>query len=283
MHQYRNILVALLCLLPALTLTAGGKWQRWDHCKLLNSKYMDGDSFHVQRTPRSTYIIRLYFVDCPESDKRYPARIKEQAEYFGITPEETLRIGKKATEFTKRALKNGFTVHTRKEKSFGASKKPRYYGFIEYDNHFLAETLVSNGLARIHGIQRDRPDGTKISRVYSRLKKLQKNARQNGRGAWKYNLARDRKSRVLQPPFEPGTIITTQRRIPVYTAGKPYKFKGLLCAGAKITLIETTDGRHITVSFDVDGKPVTAVCLRRDLNLKYSLNPRQTSPVGEQD
>ena len=56
-------------------------------CHYLIKRANDGDSFHVSVNGKE-YIFRLYFVDTPEVDTEFPQRVKEQARYFGITPEQ---------------------------------------------------------------------------------------------------------------------------------------------------------------------------------------------------
>jgi endonuclease YncB( thermonuclease family) len=41
----------------------------------------DGDSFRVH-CPEKEFIVRLYFVDAPETNLRCPDRAREQAEYL---------------------------------------------------------------------------------------------------------------------------------------------------------------------------------------------------------
>ncbi|NKB25345.1 MAG: hypothetical protein GKR87_13405 [Kiritimatiellae bacterium] len=61
----------------------------------------DGDSFKVRQEDGSyTYIVRLYFVDTPESDRLIEERVTQQAVYWGRIPEvEVIKLGKQATKF----------------------------------------------------------------------------------------------------------------------------------------------------------------------------------------
>jgi endonuclease YncB( thermonuclease family) len=266
LHVLIAIGAALFCLAEAFA----ADWQTWKDCTLLGDEYMDGDSFHVKRGPRSEYIIRLYFVDCPESDNRFPDRVGEQAEYFGISSKDALKSGETATDFTRKILKRGFTVHTRKDKSFSASSKPRYYGFIELpDGRFLSEELVRQGLARIYGKPSERPDGKGRATIYRRLEKLEQEAKERKLGAWKYNddISRSAKVKISEPGFEPGRQITTTRTISIYTLDKPHRFRGLLRDGAVLTLHELRDNQYVLVSFDNGGKEERGLCLRRELDM----------------
>ena len=82
------------------------QWIKLEDCRLIDDEYMDGDSFHV-RYDREDYIIRLYYVDAPETDTALADRIAEQAEYWGIEPDEIPRLGEKARRFTEQQLRRG--------------------------------------------------------------------------------------------------------------------------------------------------------------------------------
>lgn len=255
---------------PTIRLHAKGDWQTWNDCELLEEKYMDGDSFYVQRSPRSVYILRLYFVDCPESDNRFPDRVAEQAEYFGIEPDEALECGETATEFTRKALEDGFTVHTRKQKSYSASSKPRYYAFIEYgEGKHLAEELVRNGLARIYGKPSDRPDGKSERAIFGKLGRLKDEAKAQKAGAWRYNpeIERDSKYKLMDPDSHAGKQLTTEKTLAIFTYQKPHKFRGLLRGEAEIELGENLGQQYIAIKFESKGKTIEAACQRRDLDL----------------
>ena len=61
---------------------AKGKEKDWitlDQCQLIPNKANDGDSFHVQANDNE-YLVRLYFVDAPETASIGPARLIEQAQ-----------------------------------------------------------------------------------------------------------------------------------------------------------------------------------------------------------
>jgi hypothetical protein len=89
------------------------KWEVLDGCRLLTNALLDGDSFHVVHQERE-YIFRLYFVDAPVSDDSLKDRIQDQAEYFGIAPDEVPRAGLLAARFTREKLSGrDFTMLTR--------------------------------------------------------------------------------------------------------------------------------------------------------------------------
>lgn len=177
MKRWLTIL-SLLCLLtpPA---QAAKPWQTLEDCTLVESWRNDGDSFKIHWNG-GELTIRLYFADTPESDYRYMDRTKAQADYFGITEDQAVEVGKMAKEFTKDALKDGFSVRTRWQGVFGGQKAMRKYGIVSVGGQDLAEMLVANGLARIHGMG----IGGKTWEEVERLKGLEAEAKAEGRGAW---------------------------------------------------------------------------------------------------
>src|ERR1043166_4831245 len=78
---------------------AASAWQTLPNCKLLPNPANDGDSFHV-RCDGKEYIFRLYFVDTPEAEDSLPERVAEQASYWNISTEDTIKLGKSAAQFT---------------------------------------------------------------------------------------------------------------------------------------------------------------------------------------
>ena len=160
-------------------------WEVIKSCRLMDNASNDGDSFHVKADGQER-IFRLYLVDSPESDGggRVAERVKEQAELFGITEEESLEMGKKAAAFTRSVLSRPFKVTTRGQNAMGASKLPREYAFIETaDGDDLGEMLVSRGLARSFG-QAAAPAGKSVSTLRSKYDRLEAKARRERVGAW---------------------------------------------------------------------------------------------------
>lgn len=154
-------------------------WQTLTDYVIIEIKSNDGDSFHV-RWNGTEFIFRIYFADCPEADARFPDRVAAQAVYFGITPEQAIAVGKEATMFTRRFLEQPFSVKTRWQNALGSSRLHRNYGFVQVHGRGLAELLVSNGLARIHGVG---VSGLTASEV-ERLRTLEAQAKAKKRGAW---------------------------------------------------------------------------------------------------
>lgn len=130
----------------------------------VEAPYNDGDSFQVAFAG-SNHVVRLYFVDCPEStagDESDQRRILEQKRYFGISEgPEMVRMGKEAAARTRALLKDRpFTVHTAMARAPGRSGKPRIYVMITLeDGRDLAQVLVDEGLARNSGTRRATPTG----------------------------------------------------------------------------------------------------------------------------
>lgn len=152
-------------------------------CQYVAQDYNDGDSFGV-KCGADEFILRLYFVDAPETNLRYAERTREQSEYFGVTLDETMKAGVKAKETVRDILQQPFVVWTRWASAQGRSKKPRYYGFIEIDGKWLAEILVSKGLARTKGVKSKLPTGEKSKVYVERLNTLEREAQQRGIGIW---------------------------------------------------------------------------------------------------
>ena len=172
----------------ALGLAIGGahgreEWIVLKDCRLVASESTDADSFHVKAAGKD-YIFRLYFVDAPETDVSFADRVNEQAKYFGLTPEQTTTLGQLAKRFTKEKLGRPFTVRTCMQDAMGRSKKPRHYAFVETQEGDLAELLVANGLARMHGVMAQ-PAGLRSPlRVWDKLQRLEREAKQLKVGAW---------------------------------------------------------------------------------------------------
>src|SRR6185312_7195986 len=79
-----KLIGALLWTQLALSGVASEKreWVKLADCSYVAGRYNDGDSFRV-RSGTNEFILRLYFVDAPETNLRYPERTREQSEYFG--------------------------------------------------------------------------------------------------------------------------------------------------------------------------------------------------------
>ncbi len=160
------------------------KWETLEGCRLKKNSFNDGDSFHVTHKGKE-YIFRLYFVDTPETDNKYPKRVKDQSKYWNISEKKTVSLGKNAKKFTKDILDKKFTVFTCWKDAKGSSKNPRYFAFVKTNSgNDLAVLLVSNGLARIYGMRENHPKGFNSSKLLKEFYKLEKAAKKNKLGGW---------------------------------------------------------------------------------------------------
>lgn len=171
-----------------------GRYETYPGCTLAPDRGNDGDSFRVQLPDGRREILRLYFVDTPESAfKSYGGgennhrRIEQQAADLGdITPQQAVEIGKKAKTFTLATLESApFTLYTEWDSPFNDR---RYHAFVEITQdgkrRFLHELLVEKGLARIHTKGAPLPNGTSERKQESHLYKLQSTAKSKDSGAW---------------------------------------------------------------------------------------------------
>ena len=182
-----NARAALLSLAAWLLCSVGAAarepWVVLKDCRLLRSESLDADSFHVKAAGKE-YIFRLYFVDAPETDMSIAERVQEQAQYFGLTADQTITLGEYAKRFTKEKLAHPFTVRTCMQDAMGRSKMDRYYAFVETSDGDLAELLVANGLARLHGAEAQPAGLRSPERAWEKLKRLEREAKQLKVGAW---------------------------------------------------------------------------------------------------
>lgn len=182
-------LIALLLTLVGPEVHGNGPWVTLENCTLVANSSNDGDSFHV-RVKRKETIFRLYFVDTPETDPTLVDRLDEQARYFGITVAQALQVGELAKRFTVEKLSHPFTVRTCRQDALGRSRKERFYAFIQIGNEDLAEALVRNGLARIHGTSGSPVGLLPANAEWARLEQLQADARSEKVGGWGVNFNR---------------------------------------------------------------------------------------------
>ncbi|HEV8675533.1 MAG TPA: thermonuclease family protein [Methylomirabilota bacterium] len=159
------------------------QWVTLTNCQYVTSKDNDGDSFRV-RCATNEFSLRLYFVDAPETNLRYPERTREQSEYFGVTLDETMKAGVKARDEVQEVLREPFVVRTRWAGAAGRGKETRYYALVEVGGKSLAEVLVSQGLARTKGVSLKLPTGEKAKAYVERLEALERKARQKRLGIW---------------------------------------------------------------------------------------------------
>ena len=177
------LLAALAVAVHAAAAPGGAAWEIWDDCSLETDKYFDGDSFHV-RHGGDTAIVRLYFVDAPETDAGYGARVAEQATYFHTTNAVILQNGAAAKAFTANFLAKPFRVITRRQIAPGASRGERYYGIVEKDGRRLDAALVTAGLARVSGEVAEYPNAAAGQRAAGDLRAFEQKAAEMRRGLW---------------------------------------------------------------------------------------------------
>jgi DNA uptake protein ComE-like DNA-binding protein len=167
-------------------------WITLDNCQLVPNKANDGDSFHV-RANDTEYLVRLYFVDASETASVGPARLIEQAEYFGISVPQVIEIGREAKKFVEAKLSEPFTVVTRLAGGLGRSKIQRVYGLVRTKDGDLREQLIANGLARIHGTTATPPTGLDSADERQKLEELEREAKQRKVGGWAVRAEQPRK------------------------------------------------------------------------------------------
>ena len=192
---------ALLAFAPTILCAQvpGNDLVEFPDCKLIPDQWGDGDSFFIETGNREKHRIRLYGVDCLETgdtDANNARRLLEQRRHFGISnsggsaqPQASITLAKKygklAAEETTRALAEPFTIHTSFANAGGDPRSPRIYAFVTTaDGKDLGELLVSNGLARAHGICRARHDGQHRDIYKERLRDVELIACREESGIW---------------------------------------------------------------------------------------------------
>lgn len=194
-HFIPVLVAALFAWASTEDASAAKKWREYTDCALIPNEANDGDSFHVKagNIKSKTYLFRLYFVDTPESEKSLPARLQEQADYFGISnPLDVVKAGKEAVKFTQTFLQNGFTVYSRLSDALGRSQMDRDYAVVMVGSQDLATELVRNGLARVFGSGTDLSDlegpyGKDEEAWWRRLRTAELEAKSGKKGAWAYS------------------------------------------------------------------------------------------------
>jgi endonuclease YncB( thermonuclease family) len=179
----------ICCAIWLATLDPGdarGKEKDWitlDNCRLIPNEANDGDSFHV-RANDTEYLVRLYFVDAPETAGLSAARLVEQAEYFAVSVPQVIEIGLDAKRFADGKLSEPFSVVTRLAGGLGRSSFQRIYGFVRTKEGDLGEQLVANGFARIHGTTATAPGGSISADEREKLAGLESEAKRRQVGGW---------------------------------------------------------------------------------------------------
>ncbi len=194
-NHMRNVLFIpiLLCCLCFGSAFGQNPWEEFPGARFVDTEFNDGDSFLVELKRNGvveSHVLRLYFVDCPEtvsdseSDRK---RVLEQMRYFGVeSPSDVLAAGEQARAFVAKFLSRPFLVKTAFASALGRSKKPRIYSLItNADGRDLEVELVKAGLARAKGVSRALPDGTAGSEHATYLSDLEAAAMLGRKGIWK--------------------------------------------------------------------------------------------------
>lgn len=157
-------------------------WTVLENCRLVTSGGNDGDSFYAKHEGKE-YIFRLYFVDAAETVMSYPDRVRQQAEYFGLSDDETIKLGEAAKSFTSSLLASSpFTVVTQWEDAKGNSRLPRNFALVVTPQGDLDELLTRAGLVRQYGMPVRSAAGSRKKNV---LIRLEREAKKEKAGAWK--------------------------------------------------------------------------------------------------
>lgn len=187
----------LVICLPSAFAAPARPLQKFPNCTFVPTNWADGDSFRIKTTAGEVHTIRLYGVDCletnvnSETDER---RLRQQRQYFGITQSggggrQSIALaqdfGRKAAEKTAGLLKQPFTVHTRFQDAWGDPRFKRVYGIVTCANGSdLASELVKAGLARAYGVDSDTPDGKTLKQAEEAFHALELQAAKRGAGIW---------------------------------------------------------------------------------------------------
>ena len=184
----RSLTVFLLLFVAAIGLASEKKeWVKLTDCAYVAADYNDGDSFRV-KAGTNEFVVRLYFVDAPETNLRYPERTREQSEYFGVTLDEAMKAGAEARETARELLRGPFVVWTRWSSASGRGRETRFYGIVEINGKDLAEMLVSKGLARTKGVAVNGPSGEKSKTRLEKLRQLEEEAKARRVGVWAHSV-----------------------------------------------------------------------------------------------
>lgn len=188
----KNIILAgfLLAVTWAMPGRAGAdeSLSTYPDCRLVPSDVNDADSFIVD-TGHQQLHVRLYFVDSPERFVHQPhdaRRVQEQSRYFGIeNADNVVRLGQRASDFTKDLLRQPFTVYTAHARALGGATSERIYAFVvTADGRDLGDVLVENGLARNFGVSRMNYAGVSHAEVEEHLRDLEIAAMLKRKGVW---------------------------------------------------------------------------------------------------
>jgi endonuclease YncB( thermonuclease family) len=241
------VLGTLLLAVAASSLASGKKeWVTLNDCRYVNSENNDGDSFRV-RCGENEFTARLYFVDTPETNLRYPERTREQSFHFGITLDETMKAGVQASERVRALLRKPFVIQTVWATGGGRGREPRYDVLIEVEGRNLAEILVGEGLARAKGVGRALPSGEKSRDYMDRLRALEVEAQAKRVGAWSTSAAGASQADTAPPASAPTESIASTPVPPTTTPSAtsvfgeyPASYKEIISAWMKTNRLDAS-------------------------------------------
>ncbi len=143
-------------------------------CRVI--KVYDGDTFKCRLESGEEVKVRLIGVDTPESRRNRKAY--RDAERSGKSVEEIVRLGRKASAFTKKLIPPGTVVYLETD----VQLHDRYGRLLAYvylpDGRMLNEVLVEEGYATAYTV----PPNVKYA---ERFVQLQREAMKKRKGLWK--------------------------------------------------------------------------------------------------
>jgi competence protein ComEA len=164
---------------------------KMENCQYSKTEWADGDSFPIVDASGKEMTVRLYGVDCIEtqsSEDSDARRLLQQQRYFGIHElgrDFAIARGRDATIFTAAALQKPFTVHTTFADARGDARFKRVYAFVTTaKGEDLGALLIKAGLARAFGVYRSTPDGVSHEELRQRMSDLELQALRRGVGIW---------------------------------------------------------------------------------------------------
>ncbi|WP_448583367.1 thermonuclease family protein [Thermocrinis sp.] len=138
-------------------------------------RVIDGDTFTCTLKNGEEIKVRMIGVDTPES--RESPKLERDLERTGLSREEIIKMGKEATEYTKKLLPKGEVVYLEQD----VQPTDRYGRVLAYvwlkDGRMVNELLVMEGMAQVYTI----PPNVKYQ---ERLLKAQRKAMEEGKGFW---------------------------------------------------------------------------------------------------
>ena len=176
------------------------RYEKTDDFTFVDADNSDGDTVSIRNPEGRIITCQLLGVDACENDDVIQEQVEEQANYFGITNEQAIEIGKQAKAFNEKVLrgKDGmqklsivsmpFRLSADNYNRFGGKDGPfdPYWnlildGDIVINEESLSCLLVKNGLARIHGVV---PSSSTFLYSRAKLEQLEVEAQKAGVGGW---------------------------------------------------------------------------------------------------